>query len=53
MPRLRLYYALNPEKWPDQVIATEKWPETAAYFEECGYAETYRTADGMRVLEKP
>lgn len=53
LPRLRLYYALNPEKWPDQVIATEKWPETAAYFEECGYAETYRTADGTRVLEKP
>jgi len=53
LPRLRLYYELNPEKWPDQVIATDKWPETAAYFEECGYAETYRASDGTRVLEKP
>ena len=35
------------------VWCRRKNKNTAAYFEECGYAETYRTADGTRILEKP
>ena len=51
--RLQLYYQLNPNKWPDQVVAEEGWPESIGYFEKCGYVETYQAANGIRILEKP
>lgn len=53
LSRLLSYYALNPDKWPEQIVALPGYAHCVSYFEtEMGYVQTYQAADGTTVLTK-